>query len=235
MLTPSTSTRRNAGRVLLATAVVIALPLTASRAIAYIDQPAPLAAVAADAPQPPEPPMAPEAPDAPEAPTPPTPPAPPQLAMANRDNGSVWMKGKQMDFDKMTPQERNEMRQELNKARAEIARERGNVAQEIAKAREEVMREAGSGPNMAEVRKEIAKAMAEVDAHAAEIRKAGQDPEQMKKTIRASLERVSEIDVEKIKREALASIDERAIEESISAAEKSIAEMEAQLDRADRN
>lgn len=232
MLTPSTSSRRNAGRIMLATAVVIALPLTATSAIAYIDQSAPVAPTAPEAPLPPEPP---EAPNAPLPPEPPTPPEPPQIAMTHHGDGKVWMKGKPMDFDKMTPEQRNEMRRELSEARAEIARERGNVAQEIAKAREEVMRETANGPNMSEVRAEIAKAMAEVDANAAQIRKAGQDPEQMKRIIRASLERVSEIDVEKIKREALAGIDEKAIEESISAAEKSIAEMEAQLDRADRH
>ena len=63
------------------------------------------------------------------------------------------------------------------------------------------------------------RAMREVDAHVVEIRRSGQNPDQIKATIRASLKSVEAIDVEAIHRQALASVDHKAIEASVAAAE----------------
>lgn len=236
MLTPSTSSRRIVGRVLLATAVIVALPLTASRAIAYVDQPAPVAPLAPEAPLVPEAPLpseTPVAPYAPHAPRAPLPPQPPKLAVAQDGKGAVWIKGKQMDFDKMTPEQRNEVRRQLGEARAELARNEAEANAEIAKARAEIASSDGDiAKAKAEAETEVANALREIDANAGEIRKAGQDPERIKAQVRASL---ANIDFAKIRRDALASIDERTISDSIRQAEKSIAEVEAQLDAADRN
>lgn len=227
MLTPSTPSRRIVGRVLLATAVVVALPLTASRAIAFVDQPTQVEPVAPEAPLPSETPVAPYAPQAP------LPPQPPKLAVAQHGKGAVWIKGKQMDFEKMTPEQRNEVRRQLGEARAELARNEAEANADIAKARAEIASSDGDiAKAKAEAETEIANALREIDANASEIRKAGQDPERIKAQVRASL---ANIDFAKIRRDALASVDERTISDSIRQAEKSIAEVEAQLDAADRN
>ena len=61
--------------------------------------------------------------------------------------------------------------------------------------------------------------MREIDAHAADIRRSGQDPEAIKAQVRASLKAVEAIDVEAITRNALASVNPEAIAASVAAAE----------------
>jgi hypothetical protein len=73
--------------------------------------------------------------------------------------------------------------------------------------------------------------MREVDAHAIDIRRSGQDPETIKATIRASLKSVENIDVEAITRNAMNSVDHAAIEASVAAAEAGIAKAQSEIDR----
>jgi len=84
---------------------------------------------------------------------------------------------------------------------------------------------------MAEARAEVDQAMREVDAHAAELRRSGQDPEQLKATIRSSLKAVEAIDVEAITRQAMASVDPSVIESALAGAEAGLAKAEAEIDR----
>jgi hypothetical protein len=74
-------------------------------------------------------------------------------------------------------------------------------------------------------------AMREIDAHSAELRRAGQDPERIKASVRASLKSVESIDVEAITRQALAAVDHRAIAASMAAAEASIAKAQAEIEQ----
>ena len=73
--------------------------------------------------------------------------------------------------------------------------------------------------------------MREIDAHSAEIRRAGQDPEMIKATVRASLKAVEAIDVEAITRQALASVDPATINAALAAAEAGLEKAEAELER----
>jgi len=85
--------------------------------------------------------------------------------------------------------------------------------------------------DLAEARVEIEQAMREVDAHVVDIRRSGQNPEHIKATIRTSLKKVEAIDVEAITRQAMASVDHRAIEASVAAAEASVARAQAEVER----
>ena len=54
-------------------------------------------------------------------------------------------------------------------------------------------------------RREVGEALREIDRSAAELRKAGYDPESLKATIRASLSEIEHMDIAKITREAMES------------------------------
>ena len=71
----------------------------------------------------------------------------------------------------------------------------------------------------------------EIDANADEIRKAGQDPEAIKATVRASLKAVEAIDVEAITRQALAAVDKNAMRRSMEAARAGMREAEREIER----
>jgi hypothetical protein len=62
-------------------------------------------------------------------------------------------------------------------------------------------------------------------------RKKGVNPEQLKATIRTAMKSVEAIDVDRITKEALASVDRGQIEASIAAAEESVRAAEAELDQ----
>ena len=270
MLNSTTTGNRAVGRILILTAVAVALPLTATRAIEYVDVPAPpatpealkapnvraplapmtpavltvqeaqapLAPPASPAPLSPVAPPAPMAPMTPMAPVaPPAPPAPPAHYYGDLSiNGdAVTINGRTKRWSQLTPAEKQYVRRQVAEAkqalanthinRAEIDRE---VREALAEARidkEELRR------NLLEARSEINQAMREIDAHAADIRRSGQDPEAIKAQVRASLKSVEAIDVEAITRQALASVDQTKIEASVAAAEASVERAQAEIER----
>ena len=244
MLTNTTAGRRTAGKLMIMTAVAMALPLTATRAIDYVDIAPPAPPAAPRAPEAPAAPLAPAVPAmatlqpvAPLAPTPPAPssaPLPPSTSF-DVDGDSVTINGRTKRWSELTPAERQHVRGEIAKARAELANtriDRAEIERDVREAmadvkidREELQRD------LAEARVEIAQAMREIDAHSADIRRSGQDPEQIKAQVRASLKAVEAIDVEAIARQALASVNPAAIAASVAAAEQSVARAQTEIDR----
>jgi bla regulator protein BlaR1 len=237
MLANPPSNRRIAGRLTVLAAIAIALPLTATRAVEFVDKVAPVAppalpahaaaaAVAAAS--------APAAPASPEAPLPIAAVEPVQAIHSDRE---VIIDGQTKRWSELRPEEKAHVRAAIADARHELAQhqiDREQIRREI----EEAMAEARADRSdlqrdLAEARAEVASAMAEIDAHAAEIRRAGQDPERIKATVRTSLKAVENIDIEKIKRDALASVDRAQIEASVAAAEKAIEQAESELDQLD--
>jgi bla regulator protein BlaR1 len=237
MLSNPTPGQRVAGRLMIVATIAVSLPLTATRAINYVDvsvpvkphQPAaptaPLEAVAPIAPAP----LA--APAAPAAPVPSALPAKPLVI----HGGTVVIDGKSKKWTDLTPEEKAEIHSSLAEARAELARtriDRNEIQRDVRQAMAEARADQDDlRSDLADARADIAEAMREIDAHQAEIRRSGQDPEQFKATIRASLKSVENIDVERITRDALASFDPRQIEASVAAAEAVVRATEAELDR----
>ena len=241
MLSNPTSGRRFSGRLMVVLAVAVALPLTATRAINYVDVPVPAKAQEVVAPVGPaaqsHETVAPAVPAAAPAPTTPAKPAPPvePVKPLMIDGAMIMVDGKWKKRSDLTPSEKAEVRRSIEAAREEIAPTRID-REEIAREIREAMEEARSDQeelrsDLAEARADIAEALKEIDDHAAEIRRAGQNPEQLKATIRTSLRSVENIDVERITRAALASIDPRQIEASLAAAEAAIRASEAQLEK----
>ena len=236
MLTNPSSSRRLAGRLTVIAAVAIALPLTATRAIEYVDIAAP-AADEADAPPAPTAAIGAPAPVVlaalPAAPAVPAQPAKSVMA----DDAVVVIDGKTKRWHQLTPEERADVRRSIAKARESLARhriDRGQLQREIQQAMAEAQSNRGEMQrDLAEARADVARAMAEIDAHAIDIRRAGQDPERIKATVRSSLKAVENIDIERITRNALASVDTVQIEASVATAERAIEKAQEELDRID--
>lgn len=232
MLSNPSSGRRTAGRLMVLATVAVALPLTATRAINYIDVPAaptrpesvaPVAAAAAVA--------------QPAQPAKPAKPAEPAkfAALNVKREGKLIVDGQEKDWRDLTPEEKAEIRRSIAHARQELARtriDREEIRRDIREAMAEArIDQAELRRDLAEARAEIDRAVREVDANAVHIRRSGQDPESIKATIRASLKSVEAIDVEEITRNAMKGIDHAAIEASVAAAEASIARAEAEVER----
>ena len=230
MLSNPTSGRRLAGRALVLAGIAVALPLTATRAIEYVNKAsaAPAAAPAAKA-------AAPMAPAAAALAAQPAPAAPRSPSVSVTDD-MVTINGQTKKWSELTPAEKTEVRSSIDQARQEISRiNHAEIEREVREAMNE------SRVNQEEIRREIAaahaevdEAMREIDAHAAEIRRAGQDPEMIKATVRASLKAVEAIDVQAITRQAMASVDPATIAAALAAAEAGLEQAEAELERIEK-
>lgn len=233
MLNNSTPRRRLAGKVIVLAVLGVALPMTASRAVHYIDVPAPPAPPApavllAAAVQP--------AAAAPAAPVAPATPAAPAAAPDPREE-RVMINGERKDWDDLTPAERAEIRRELARAREELKRvDFEEVKRDVREAmaevkvdRDEIRRE------LAAAKAEVDAAMREIDANAPELRRAGQDPEAIKASVRAGL---AAIDPDAIARSVHvsvnASVNEHTIRASLNAAEAGLRHAERELERIER-
>ena len=281
MLNATTTGKRTAGKLMILATVAVALPLTATRAIEYIDVPAPpappaanpaapaapgapvapvaptapmvQAALAAQAdplapPAPPAPPapnapLAPPAPAAPLAPLPgvaptaPVPPVPPSRhyngLQVNGDN--VFINGKAKRWNQLTPAEKAYVRSEIAKAREELKNtkiDRAEIDRDVREAlRDAEVSRRDAARDIAQSKVEMDQALREIDANAGELRKHGVDPEAIKAQVRASMKAVEAIDIDKITRQAMASVDPDKIAASVAAAEASIAKAQAEMDR----
>lgn len=232
MLTNPSTGRRLAGRVIVVAAIAVAVPLTATRAIEYVDIAVPAAASA---------PQAAKAPAAPAAvaalavqATAPDAPVQPRSNLSINDD-MITFDGQTKRWEEMTPAEKARVRAELAQAREELKRvNTEEIRREVREAmaqtkidKEEIRRE------MASARREIDEAMRDIDANAAEIRRAGQDPEQIKEIVRASLKSVEAMDLEAITRQAMASVEPAVVNSALAAAEAGLRQAQAELDRLD--
>jgi beta-lactamase regulating signal transducer with metallopeptidase domain len=235
MLTNPSSGRRLSGRLMVLATVAVALPLTATRAISYVDIPAPSAPAAPAAPQAVAAPAAPAAPVAAAAPVAPTATVHPARSLHFDDEGMIHINGQSKHWKDLTPAEKAEVRRSIAQAKAELARtriDREEIQREIREAMDDVkIDQEDMRRDLQEAREEIERAMREVDAHVVEIRRSGQNPDQIKATIRASLKQVEAIDVEAITRQALAAVDHEKIAASVAAAEASVAKAQAEIER----
>jgi beta-lactamase regulating signal transducer with metallopeptidase domain len=226
MLSNPTSGRRLTGRMAVLAAIAVALPLTATRAIHYVDIPTRFAPDAAPAKMPvpvPVPAVAAVAQPATVAP----------VAPVNISDDNVTINGQTKKWSELTPAEKAEVRRAVAEARREISRiNHAEIQREVREAmneakidQDEMRRE------LASARAEVDEAMREIDVHAADIRRSGQDPEAIKAIVRQSLKAVEAIDVQAITRSAMASVDPAVINAALAAAEAGLEKAEAELER----
>lgn len=247
--------RRRAGFAIVGGALMIALPLTASWAIDYVDIAAPtpvaavkpLASITA--------PIATTAAVAPVAAVPSIAPVPavasttasavPAAASAANssnyyrdddlsiDDDSVYIDGKRKRFEELTPQERARVRATIAQARKSIDEQVRKLPEQMASmAKSRQQFENGDFKRqMADARESIRKAMAELDSNAKLLRATGQDPERMKADMRRSLKEVEEMNVNETVRKSLEGLNPEKVRVSIMDAAKSIERIEAKLNQ----
>lgn len=165
-------------------------------------------------------------------------PVPPmkQIRALHIDRDSrIHINGREKRWEELTPAEKEEVRRSIAHAKAELAHnriDREKMQREIRESMEDLrVDQREMQRDLAEARQEIVRAMREIDRNAVHIRRSGQDPEQIKAQIRSSMRDIEKIDVNKIYREAMASVDHRAIEKSIAEAEKSIEKAQEEIER----
>jgi hypothetical protein len=239
MLRSPSSARRNTGRLLIVAAVAVALPLTASRAIAYVDVPAstapvapvtrvlPVAAVQAAIAVPPTP-----TPVAVARPVPAAAPVRPASDLGFDRNMSinedyVTIDGKRKRWEDLTPAEKARVREAVAKARTALANthiDQAKLMRDIAnlpdKARMEEMQR-----DLAGARAKVAETLRKMD----EDRASGQS-DQLEAAVRDRLDSLRDVDFEAASR-ALANIDRKKIESEVAGAKQSVERAKAQLER----
>jgi bla regulator protein blaR1 len=248
MLRISDPRRRLAGRLIILSAIAAALPLTASRAIAYVDTPAPAATPIPTAPRvpvgrpvvavPAVPSVAalPAAAAVQAAPVRAVRPAGPVHDLNNLtiNDDYVVIDGQRKRWEELTPAEKDRVRAAVAQARAGLANvhlDRDRIMRGVNDAVSHVRIEEISR-NVANAQANAAQAIRDIDRNSDQLRRSGVDPEQIKASVRASLQSVQSIDFEGIRRD-LAAIDPRKIAQSVSAAEQSVRAARAGLDRID--
>ena len=241
MLKSSNPTQRLAGRLLVATAIAAALPLTASRAVDYVDiaAPQPTAAIvhaaaptpvlAASASQAANPSMRTEVHPAVSAGL-----APAASTLNVDDNLTIsgdliTIDGKTKRWEELTPAEKARVRSAVAKARASLA----NTHLDEAK----IMRDVASIPDGTQLQRQLARSQAEIsesvrrmDEKAAQARAAGREPDQLEAAIRATLQSVQAIDLQNAAN-ALANVDRQKIASSVAGAQQSMEKAKTELAR----
>ena len=239
MLRTPNPTRRLAGRLIVVSAIAVALPLTASRAIEYVDLVAPAAPPAAALPSAAAIQVAPASTARVATRVAPVLPAAAAAVIKPGDDLSIdgdWVTidGKRKRWEELTPAEKARVRSAVASARAAL--ERTHID------RERIMRDVGAAANkinMEEIQASIARAqintaevMRGIEAGAPYLRESGQDPERIKASVRQALESAHAVDVEAIKR-AVSAIDQRKMAEALTGAEESVRKAKVDLDRID--
>jgi len=243
MLRSSNPYLRLVGRLLVVGAVAAALPLTASRAVDYVDVPAaqatpPVAAVPAASPV-----STPVAAAAVVQAAPAQAPAPVRRAAPrNSDvqidrnlsiNGdTITIDGVTKRWEDLTPAEKAEVRAGVEKARTALA----NVHIDRAK----IMRDIANVPSKAQLDKiqrdlarsqaNVAETMTRLRAQREELRGAGQDPDQIEATIAEAMKSVQAVDMDAVRR-SIAAVDPQKIAQSLDGAEQSMRRARTELDR----
>lgn len=236
--------RRRFGFLLLGAGLLIGLPLTASQAVRYVEvrSPAP--------PTRPMPPMRPQATMAAVTPLKPLKPLPqpvrlaalapvaasqPQPDISFIGSETVRINGVSKRWEELTPAERDRIRRETAKARAQLNEQLRRLPEELAQAQREAdrFRSGEFQREMAEAKVNMRNALDDIQRHSAVIRAAGKDPDEMQAEVRRSLAEIERMDIAKVVRESLAAVNPDKIRGDVENASRSLAEVEAKLNQLD--
>lgn len=248
MLNHHSAGRRLAGRLIVVGALGLALPLTATKAVAFIDVPeTPSLVQRAAAPLAPAAPAAPVAPVAPQpaaAPAPiaasfvpaaPTPPHAPKVSHEHH-SGTFIIDGKRMKYSEMTPEQRAEFDRSLAEMRTalrEMQSKRGEMRREMREAMREVRLDRGKmRQDLAEARREIEMEIRRVEKDREALRRDGKDPQMIIMSLRTAQSALDSMDMDKIVDDAMKSVDLDVMEVSLQAAEEGLRESVEKMERA---
>jgi len=233
-----------AGRIFIVAGIAVALPLTASRAVDYVDVPAaPVHPVRAPAPvalpaaaaavvQP----VAPVVPVAavPRAARSPVSGEPTQIVADDNltiSGDFITIDGQRKRWEELTPAEKQRVRTAVAKARAAIA----NVHID----RDRIMRSVASIPNQVQLEKiaqdvaraqsNVAESMRNLEEHRDELRRIGFDPSIIEGRVAEAMRSMQNVDMQAVQR-SVSAVDPAKIQKSIDSAERGAEAARAELD-----
>ncbi|HEY7005085.1 MAG TPA: M56 family metallopeptidase [Sphingomicrobium sp.] len=238
MLRTANTTRRFAGRIMIVAATAVALPLTASHAIDYVDVQARAASPAPAAHAIPVLAAVPVA--AAAVAVQPAPAAAPRAAIEPDDSdlsisdGMITIDGKTKRWEELTAAEKVRVRAAVAKAREALANahiDQAQIMRDVAAATQKIDM-AKLQRDLAQSQAGVAEAMRGLDSSAPYLRASGLDPEQLKASVRTAMDAARNVDFEAINR-AVSAVDQRKIAESLAGAEESMRKAQAELDSMD--
>lgn len=236
--------RRIAGRLLVVTAIVAALPLTAGRAVNYVDVPATPRPVAAPRATPAVAPLAsaavvtaaqPVAVARPVAPVRAAVPA--RTRVRSDDNLSIsgdliTIDGVTKRWEDLTPAEKTRVRAAVAKANEALSKthiDQAKILQDLAHVPDQAQI-AELQRHLAQTQTEIETSVRRMQARAARVRAAGGDPDHLEQVILEKMQSVRPVDLTAASR-ALAAVDRQKIAADVANAEASIEKAKAELAR----
>jgi beta-lactamase regulating signal transducer with metallopeptidase domain len=257
MSNSTNSGARKFGFLFIGAGLLATIPLTATRAVKYVDTVAPAAPTPHAAPLPAAPPppvvrVASVAPVAAVAPAAAVPAAAPisspdgsvrlpggvtlgKGSVAFLANDQVIINGKVQRLEDLTPAERAKLRASIAKSQTDLQRERAELPSRLAEAKQQLdrIKNGDFRREIAENREDMLRDLAEIDKEAAELRAHGQNPEKLKAEIQRSLRETQAVDVEKEIREALVDLNPDKITAELREAEEQMARINNRLNQLD--
>jgi beta-lactamase regulating signal transducer with metallopeptidase domain len=245
-----TSNRRRLGFIVIGGGLLLGLPLSASRAVNYVDVPVAPAAqmrTAAESTAPaPAGPMTAALASA----------AAPGASLQATENGDVVLpggvtlgkgsvaffdddriviNGKIKRLDQLTRAERSELRAVIAKSRRELEKERAELPERLAEVRRETeeIRSGAFKRELLEDREDLRRDLAEIDSEVAALRSEGKDPEKLKAEILEALREAEAIDIDKEIREALAELNPDKVIAELRNSEQQMVRIQVRLEQLD--
>lgn len=229
-----------AGKIFIVTGIAVALPLTAGRAVEYVDIPAaqavearaaaPALAQAAAVVQA-APPVAAIPAAAPQAPT----RASTQMRFDDdlSINGDfITIDGQRKRWEELTPAEKNRVRASVAKARTELANvhiDRDRIMRSVASVPDKAQLEK-IGQDVARAQANVADTMRKLSEQRDQLRKVGFDPSVIEAQVQEAMKSVQAVDMQAVAR-SVSGVDSAKIAQSLDSAERSIQAARAELDR----
>ncbi|MGE5562497.1 MAG: M56 family metallopeptidase [Bacillota bacterium] len=232
-----------AGKVLIVAGIAVALPLTASRAVDYVDVPAaPVHPVAATAPVLPQAVVAAAAVVHPVPATAAVAPAAPAAADSRSlmridddltiDENYVTIDGQRKRWEELTPAEKTRVRAAVAKARAQLANvhiDRDRIMRSVASVPDRAQLEK-IGRDVAQAQANVAESMRKLEQQRDQLRKAGFDPSVIEAQMQQAMRSVQGVDMAEIQR-SIAAVNPGKIAQTLDGAQRSVDDAKAELER----
>ena len=244
MLTSPNPGLRIAGRVIIIAGIAVALPLTASRAVDYVDIPVPptpaihaaqpVGAIAAAAPVA----AASVVHAVPAAVAVAATPRPTKSSQMRFDDNLsisgdiITIDGQRKRWEELTPEQKARVRAAVAKARTELANvhiDRDRIMRSVASVPDKVQM-AKIRDDVARARSNVAESMRRLDAQREELRRAGEDPAAIQAELERARNSVQSVDMAAIER-SVAAVDPQKIAHDLDDAERGVQAARAELDR----
>ena len=232
----SSGRARTLGYALVAGAVLLALPLTASKAIDSLDVPAiapvpPLPAAPAIAEVPAVPAIAAMQAGVAASASPERPASLTRQSELDMSTDRIIIDGETKRWEDLTPQERSRIRADIAKARQEMQRGMADFSKDMARAQQEMakFRNGEFKRDMDRARADMQRALQEVDAQSAVLKTQGIDHAKMKGDLIKAMDELSRMDIGKVVSDAMTAVDMAKVQADLARAGQSLDEIDMRL------